>query len=731
MADRKGGRGRRRGQRTDRDTVKERRSDARTVEQDVLDVLSSGRGSLKAKELAKALKIGTHDYRSFRRLLQGMEDRGVLHRVRGHRYTVTDERSTLQGVLRVTKDGHGFVRPESAGEDVYIPAHRLDSAMDGDRVILRLDSRPRGRNPEGAVVRVVERARETLVGVFHEGRRLNYVKPLDARLGRDVLIRREGQADAEGGQVVVVRLSTYGDAHVGPTGDVVEVLGEPSDPGVDVLAVAHGFGVQLDFPDSVTAAAEAAAAAYREDIGPDRVDRTELLVFTIDPADAKDHDDALSIELLEGGVAEVGVHIADVSHFVRVGDAVDTEAWARATSVYLVDRTVPMLPHVLSNDVCSLAPGDDRLAVSVFVRLDQDGRILSRRYERTLLRCAAGLSYEEAQEILDGRGSVSTEIDNAVRALDDRARAIRRHKQERGALDLDLPEAKVILDDEGHPVEIRKRDRLSSHRLIEDFMVLANEVVATDLEARDLNAMYRVHERPLQEKSEALVATLARFGVTVSSRRALRPRDVQQVLEQVRGRPEEALVSQLTLRSLAKARYDTENLGHFGLASKAYTHFTSPIRRYPDLVVHRVLTEVLVHGRGEPYPDRDELSRAAEHCSERELAAAEAERASVDLKKVEYMERHLGDHFTGTVSGVVPFGFFVTLDDVFVDGLVHVRSMEDDHYRFVEREFVLRGERAGRTFRLGDPVEVQVVRVDREQRQIDFRILRSLRHSTP
>ncbi len=683
----------------------------------------SSKGPLKAKDLAKELRIGTHGYRAFRRLLAGMEAEGVVHRIRGHRYAVSNERTTVTGSLRSTADGHGFVRPEQ-GEDVFVAAHKLESAMDGDRVVVRIDRRPPGRNPEGTVVRVLERAHETIVGLFREGRRISYVKPLDPRQRRDILIHEGETADAEEGHVVVVRLTSFGDAHIGPTGGVEEILGFLSDPGVDVLAIAHGHGLALDFPDDIEEAAAAAAERGAAEPGPDRVERTDLLVFTIDPADAKDHDDALSIRRLDDGAVEVGIHIADVSHYVRPGEPVDVEALARGTSVYLVDRTIPMLPHVLSSDVCSLAPGGERLAVSVFVELDREGRIRERRYERTILECAAGLSYEEAESVLSGEGTVRTDIDEALRTLDDFARLLRAERKERGALDLDIPEAKVILDPEGRPVDIRKRDRLSSHRLIEDYMLLANEVVATDLEARDLPGLYRIHERPDREKIEALAETLSRFGIPLRQRNALKPRDVQQVLERLQGHPAEALVSQLVLRSMAKARYAPENEGHFGLASPAYAHFTSPIRRYPDLVVHRVITEALIHGRREGLPDRDTLPTVAEHCSAREQAAAEAERDSVALKKVEYMEAYVGDVFTGRISGVQPFGFFVTLDDVFVDGLVHVRSMEDDHYRFVEREHTLRGERGGRAYRLGDEVEVQVARVDRDTRRIDFAIPR-------
>jgi len=693
----------------------------------VLDALAaSDRGPLKTKELARTLEIEATAYRGFRHVLSDMERKGSIYRVKGHRYAVASSLDLVTGVVSVTRAGHGFVRPDDAGEDVYVPAHRLRTAMNGDRVATRIEGQPRGRNREGSVVRVLERARETVVGVLHRGPRVTYVVPLDVRLKRDVLIGQGDESEAADGDVVVVRLTSFGEGRVGPTGSIESVLGKLSDPGVDVLAVAHGFGLALDFPPDVTAAAEAAAAEGVENPGPDRVDRTELLAFTIDPADAKDHDDALSVVQLDDGVVEVGVHIADVSHYVRPNTLVDIEAAARGTSVYLVDRTIPMLPHVLSNNVCSLNPGGSRFAVSVFVSLDPEGRILGRRYERTIILCRHALSYEQAQEVLDGKASVDEELDAALRLLDDRARKVRAARRARGALELDLPEAKVVLDSDGRPIDIKRRERLESHRLVEDYMILANEVVAKDMEAADLSTMYRVHERPAPERVDLLVDTLSRFGVKLAHRKSLKPADLQRVLDAIRGRDEEALVNSLVLRSLSRARYHTENLGHFGLGSEAYLHFTSPIRRYPDLVVHRVLTAVLVHGAPEPYPDRDELTVAAQTCSTREQAAAEAERASVALKKVEFMEQHVGDDFAGRISGVAAFGFFVTLEDFFVDGLVHVSGLDDDFYHYRERDHTLQGERGGRSFRLGDRVQVQVVRVDKEARHVDFRILRKL-----
>ncbi|MBM4185298.1 MAG: ribonuclease R [Gemmatimonadetes bacterium] len=628
----------------------------------------------------------------------------------------------LRGSLSTTRRGDAFVRPDDGGTDVFVPAGRISTAMDGDRVAVRIDRRPRARNPEGTVIDVLERARSTVVGTYHRRKRVSFVVPLDQRLQREVLIAGAREVVADDGDVVVVRLTGFGSSsgRARPTGTIERVLGPLDDPGVDVLAVAHGFDLSLEFSDEILAAGEKAAAAGTRDQGAARIDRTDLLVFTIDPADAKDHDDALSIEEGERGHVEVGIHIADVSHFVTHGGAVDMEARARGTSVYLVDRTIPMLPPVLSSDVCSLIADVPRLALSLFVELDGEGRVRERRYERTLIRCRHGLSYEDAQDVLDGKRLITPQLDEALRRLDDFARKIRSARHGRGALDLDIPEAKVILDADGNPVDIQRRDRRESHRLIEDFMILANEVVASDLVARDLAGLFRVHEPPSPDKAEELRDALAPLGLDVPRRRALKPADIQRVLEAPRGPEAHVLVSTLVLRTLAKARYDVENLGHFGLASTGYTHFTSPIRRYPDLLVHRVLAAAFVGGTPPADLDAEMLAAIAATSSQREQAADEAERATVALKKVEFMERHLGDEFDGRVSGVATFGVFVTLEEYFVDGLLHVRALEDDYYRFSPRDYALIGERKGRRYRLGDRIRVQVARVDKEARHIDF-----------
>ncbi|MCG6955378.1 MAG: ribonuclease R [Gemmatimonadetes bacterium] len=700
---------------------------SKELEEQVLRTLSaSSRGPLKPKELARELGIPTDRYRHFKRSLTGMERAGKIYRVKGSRYGVPGKMDLRVGTLSLTRNGDGFVRPEGSGGDVFVPSVNLASALDGDRVVVRIEGRPPGRSPVGRVIKVLERARHTVVGTFHRSRRFSYVVPLDRRMSRHVLVPSGEESTADEGDVVAVRIDAFGDGNGNPIGAVEHVLGSLADPGVDVLAVAHSYGLALEFPPEVLAAAQRSAGEAGRDPGADRVDRTDLVVFTIDPADAKDHDDALSVRELPNGHLEVGVHIADVSHYVVEGGPVDLEARSRGTSVYLVDRVIPMLPEILSGDVCSLRPDVDRQAVSLFLELDPRGHVHAERFERTTVRSRRRLSYEEAQQVLDGTGSLGADLDEALRRLDDLARQVRAQRVARGALDLGLPESRVILDQDGVPVDIQKVERLETHRLIEDFMILANEAVARATEARGLPVLYRVHEPPVREKAEELEQFLHGLGHRLPRRKVLTPLDVQKLLDAVRGRPEEELVSTVVLRSLQRARYDPANLGHFGLASKAYLHFTSPIRRYPDLVVHREVVRSLIVGEPARERDPDEMRAIADATSAREEAAEEAERDSVALKKVEFMERHLGDELDGRISGVTAFGFFVTLDAYYVDGLVHVNSLGDDFYRLQEGSYTLVGDRGRRRFRLGDRVRVQVARVDKEARHVDFLLVRKL-----
>lgn len=679
---------------------------------------------LKAKELARGLGIPNHDYAEFRALLDRLEQEGMLYRVRKQRYAAPEKINLVVGRLHTIRNGAGFVVTDDDEPDLYIPGQSLGSAVHGDRVVARVERRKRLGRREGRVIRVLERAREKVVGVYHPERNFGFVVPEDRKLARDIFIPPDLDAGARKGDVVLVRISTWGDDHLGPTGEIEQVIGPVGEPGVDVLAIMHGHGLTAEFPPEVETEARAIRdRGIRESDFAGRRDLRDRHVFTIDPADARDHDDALSIRAVGEARWEVGVHIADVSHYVREGGAIDSEAFRRGTSVYLVDRVIAMLPEVLSNDLCSLRPGEDRLTMSLLMILDEDGRVHEHELVRGVVQSRHKLAYEDAQAIIDGSGSVDPETDEAVRVLVELSRVLRASREARGSLDFDLPEARVILNTEGEPTDIQRVLRLESHRLIEDFMLLANEMIARSASRARLPFLYRVHERPDTDRLEQLREFVATFGYRLSRRAEPSPKDLQLLLSRVQGRPEENLVSTVVLRSMKQARYSAENVGHFGLAARHYTHFTSPIRRYSDLVVHRLVGQFFIDGEALPEELGEEtLPTIARQTSERERVAVEAERDSIDLKKVEFMERHLGDWFDGTVSGVTSFGLFVLLDRFFVEGLVHVSTLENDYYIYLEEQYALVGEHTRRRFQLGDRVRVQVVGVDREDRKIDFAI---------
>ncbi len=677
------------------------------------------RRPLKAKELAHALDVGEPDYAEFKDLLGRLVEDGLLYRAKSQRYALPEKINLATGPLQVIRSGAGFVETEE-GPDIFIPPNAMNTAMDGDRVVARVERKRSGDRPEGRIIKVLERARTTVVGVYHPARSYGFVVPEDKKLNKDVFVPPGQDAGAVDGDVVVVRVTSWGDTQRGPAGEVETILGKMGDPGVDVLAVAHGHELPLEFPPEV----EAEAARLKErgvQIGVEtgRHDLRGQLIFTIDPADAKDHDDALSIQRGDDGLWHVGVHIADVSYYVEEGGEIDQEAFKRATSVYLVDRVIPMLPETLSNDLCSLRPHEDRFAISLLLRLDDDANVRSHEVVRSVIRSAHKLAYEDAQAVIDGTASVSEEADRAIRDLAALARKLRAKRAERGSIDFDLPEARVVLNTAGEPTDIQKVLRLEAHRLIEDFMILANETVDRAARERKLPFLRRVHENPDGDRLEQLQAFLAGLGVRIPDSPS--PKDLQRAIAQFEGRPEESLVSTVVLRSMKRARYSEKPLGHFGLATDHYTHFTSPIRRYSDLVVHRLTTRAMVDGEKLPEELRTEMLPAvARRTSERERVAVDAERDSIDLKKTEFMEQHVGDTFDGTVSGVTSFGLFVLLDRFFVEGLVHVSSLGDDYYVFLEDKFALVGENTKKRFRLGDRVQVQVAAVNIEDRKIDF-----------
>lgn len=680
---------------------------------------------LKAKELAKGLGVANRDYREFRERLIELEREGRLYRARSQRYAVPERINLLVGRLQTIRGGAGFVIPEDGGKDLYVPAHGMDSAVDGDKVVARVEHQRRGKRREGSIVKVLERARERVVGVYNPARNFGFVVPEDRRLTRDIFIPPGHEGKAGEGDVVVVRITDWGNHHLGPTGEIDHVLGPATKPGVDILTVVYGHGLPIEFPEEVIEEAVALRErGIQEEDLQGRTDLRDLYLITIDPEDARDHDDGLSIEVDEDGTRRVGIHIADISHYVPPGSALDAEAKRRGTSVYLVDRVIPMLPTEISNQLGSLEPGEDRLALSLLLTIDREGEVREHRLVRSIVRSRHRVSYDQAQGVIDETSSIDEETDRTIRELVALSRRLRERRAERGSLDFDLPEARVILNTEGEPTDIQRVLRLESHRLIEDLMLLANETVAAEVVRRQIPMIYRIHEPPDEEKIDQLRDFVATFGHRLGRGGIPSPKEVQRLLDRVSGRPEENLISTIVLRSMKQARYSSENVGHFGLATDDYLHFTSPIRRYPDLMAHRLVIEALIEQRRPLYEsDEEELEAIAKLASERERVAVEAERDSIALKKVEFMEERIGESFEGTISGVTAFGLFVLLDEFFIEGLVHVSWMTDDYYIFIEEQFALIGERTRRRFQLGDRVRVEVTGVRRDERAIDFQLV--------
>jgi ribonuclease R len=606
-----------------------------------------------------------------------------------------------------------------------VAAAGIREALHGDRVVARVERRtPRG--PEGRIIRILERANPRIVGRYEDdGRFGGHVVPFDPRVLHEVFVPAGEERGAVTGQMVAAEITRPPTATRNPVGRVTEVLGRLADPGVDLKVIVAKYALPDAFPPEVDEEARLVARPVGAGESAGRTDFRGSPTATIDPETARDHDDAVGIERRPGGGYRLAVHIADVAHYVREGGAVDGEAYLRGTSVYFPGRVLPMLPHALSSDVCSLVEGQDRLTQSVVIDLDAEGRVEKTSFHDGVIRSAARLSYEQAQAIVDGDPAARERLAPLVPsllAMDQLAKLMRARRYERGSLDFDLPEPKLVLDAAGEMTGVVRQERTDSMRLVEEFMLAANEAVAEALHQAGASALFRVHEQPEPERVEEFIELVASLGHPMPvGPEEIRPEHFQAVLREVEGEPEERLVSYLLLRTMKLARYHEENLGHFGLATGMYAHFTSPIRRYPDLVVHRALRALRSGGGGAREERRREsLPEMGRHLSEMERRAFEAERELVEWKKVRFMAGKVGEVFSGYVTGVQPFGLFVELDEVYVPGLVHVSSMTDDYYRFEEGAHRIVGQNTGRTHRLGDRVSVRVVRVDPERRQVDF-----------
>ncbi len=673
----------------------------------------------------------SEDFKTFVKTLNEMEDRGLIVRTRSNRYGLPEKMNLVRGKVQAHAKGFAFILPEEEGlSDVYVASGDLGSAMNGDTVIVRLSTKSSGDRPEGTVIRIIERGISKVVGTYSANKHYGFVIPDDKRLVSDIFIPKEHVNGAAEGHKVVVEITKYPEGRMSPEGKIIEILGHKNDPGIDIISIIYKHGLPLEFPEEVLEQAKAVPDTIDPaDIEGRRDLRNETIV-TIDGEDAKDLDDAVNVVKLQNGNYKLGVHIADVSHYVKEGSPLDEEAFDRGTSVYLVDRVIPMIPHRLSNGICSLNPQVDRLTISCEMEITPQGRVVEHEIFPSVIRTTERMTYANVRKILLKEDEDVLERYHDLvpffELMGELSSILTEKRRQRGAIDFDFTEAKIIVGEDGKPEDVVIRERSVAERLIEEFMLCANETVAEHFHWLELPFIYRIHEEPNPEKLAKFYNFVVNFGYVVKgSVDNIHPRTLQSLLEEVKGEPEEPVISTVMLRSMQKAKYYHESLGHFGLSTEFYTHFTSPIRRYPDLMVHRLIRKYLFEKKVDPdtrYYYEKELPEIARHTSEREQRAVEAERETDDLKKAEFMENKIGETFDGVVSGVTNFGLFVELPNT-IEGLVHISYLTDDYYHYNEEHMALIGERTGNVFRIGDEIEVRVISVNLDERSIDFEIV--------
>ncbi|WP_261303635.1 ribonuclease R [Paenibacillus andongensis] len=689
------------------------------------------------KELEKYFGIeSANEFKDFIKLLNQLEESGHIVRGGNDRYGVPERMNLVRGKLQAHAKGFGFLIPDDRDHpDVYINAHDLNTAMNGDIVFVKITARSQGGGRlEGEVVRVITRANTQIVGVFQSQETFGFVIADDKRVSRDIFIPQHAFMGAVTGQKVVVKIVNYPEGRSAAEGEIIEILGHKDDPGVDILAIVRKHQLPEAFQEDVLAEADAAPDSITEEeiIGQGRRDLRSKRIVTIDGEDAKDLDDAVNVELLENGNFRLGVHIADVSYYVREGTALDIEAYNRGCSVYLTDRVIPMLPHRLSNGICSLNPRVDRLTMSCEMEFDENLKVVNHEIFTSVIKTSERMTYTNVRKLLTGEAEPDIVEKYAYlmedfKRMEELAARLRSRRMKRGAIDFDFEESKIIVDSEGKPTDIVKRERSVAEMMIEEFMLAANETVAEHFSWMKVPFLYRVHEDPDSEKLMNFMEFVTNFGYSVKGKgNSVHPRALQALLEEIKGTPEETVLSKIMLRSMKQARYDAQSLGHFGLAAEFYSHFTSPIRRYPDLIIHRVIREVLESGgtlsdkRHEYLSSR--MSDIAQQSSERERVAVDAERETEALKKAQYMLDKVGEEFEGIISSVTGFGMFVELDNT-VEGLIRLSDLTDDYYNFHERQFALIGERTSKIYRIGDEIKIRVARVNMDEHTIDFELL--------
>ena len=682
---------------------------------------------MKIKELCIVLGVTKQDRPVLERILLELQEEGKIELSKRGKYFKAESKN-VTGVFTAHQRGFGFVTIEGENEDIFIPGDKVNGAMHMDTVEIAVLPTTSGKRKEGAVLKVIERGMKHVVCTYEASENFGFAVPDNTRFGSDIFIPKGKSMGAVAGHKVVVEVTSYGKKDKKPEGRVVEIIGHINDPGTDILSIVKAYDMPVEFSEKIMHQVENVAKEVSDADMAGRMDLRDWTMVTIDGEDAKDLDDAVSL-FMDGDNYVLGVHIADVSNYVQEHSALDVEALKRGTSVYLVDRVIPMLPHALSNGICSLNEAQNRLTLSCIMTINPKGEVIDHKIAETVIKTNRRMTYTNVKKILEDKDpEVMEEYKELVPMFEkmaELASILRKRRMKRGSIDFDFPETKVILNDKGEPIDIKPYDRNVATKLIEDFMLIANETVASHFFWQEIPFVYRTHDNPDTEKIHKLSTFINNFGYSLHiGADEVHPKELQKLLEKIEGTDEEALISRLTLRSMKQARYTTACTGHFGLAASYYCHFTSPIRRYPDLQIHRIIKETL---RGRMNAKRIEhyesiLDEVAKQSSQMERRADEAERETIKLKKCEYMAKHVGEEFEGVISGVTEWGFFVELPNT-VEGLVRVTELKDDFYQFYEDTYELVGEVTNKRYKLGQKVKVIVDSTDKLMRTIDFALV--------
>ncbi len=701
-----------------------------TMREDIISVLTNSEKALDVFELQDALGIkSVEDTKALAEELEKLEDEVIIYHTNKDKYMLLENSHLRKGIMRANKKGFGFVEVDNLTEDVYVSSEDMNGAIHDDIVLVEITSKMTLDKLEGRVLKIIERRVQRYIGEITFDGDIGHLKLDDSKINLDITIPRDKSLNAVDGHKVVVELAKKIDDNK-YEGEVVDIIGHKNDPGVDILSIIYKYNINVDFPEEVKEEVKTIPMKVTDNDMPNRKDLRDMEIFTIDGDDTKDIDDAISIKKLPNGKYELGVHIADVSYYVKEGSPLDQEAMDRGTSVYLVDRVIPMLPHELSNGICSLNPNEDRLAISCVMEFDSMGKMGEYEIFQSVIRSRIQMTYKNVNSILeDNKVPEGYEpYVESLKTMKELADILRDMKNRRGNLDFDVDEAKILVDENCVPTEITKRYRGAGEKLIEDFMIAANECVASHIYFMNLPFIYRIHEYPKEEKIRSFLGFIGTLGYSIPGDvKDIKPKTIQKVLDFLRDKKEFPILSNLLLRSMQKAVYSPNNLGHYGIASTCYTHFTSPIRRYPDTTVHRLLHTYLFDGKIDMQTIKkweEKLVFIADHSSEKERASVDCEREVEDMKMAEYMEKHIGEEFEGMISSITNFGMFVELDNL-VEGMVPLRDMKD-FFHFDEEHMTLTGEKSHVKYTIGERLLVKVVRASKEEKIIDFEIIKKV-----